>query len=137
MKIKLLLILSLFLSSCCVKVDSYNKNELNKYLVRMIRSHEIKYKTNTFYLYDDSSEYLNVYWEEGHCILFPEKPLDSIDPDNDFYFDYWEYTKKGINLKTDVVPTPEDVMGSSFLVDKPFVDDLIKKCKESGDKIIM
>jgi hypothetical protein len=120
----------IFLALSCTSVKNFNEDNLRMYLERIIKEHDEKFNVNTFYIDSNNSELLNIYWEEAAIILFPERPVDpyiAIDP----FFYYGECVQKGINLKTDVVPTNEDIKGSSFLVDKPYVEELIKTCKNS------
>ena len=41
-----------------------------------------------------------------------------------------------IDLDTDVVPTPDDIHGSTYLVDKPWVDRVITECMAGETRVI-
>ncbi|CAM3673048.1 hypothetical protein [Paracidovorax anthurii] len=40
-----------------------------------------------------------------------------------------------VNLKTDVVPTDDDIRGSTFLVSRPWVDRLLTQCQRVGTQV--
>ena len=85
----------------------------------------------------DGHRYLYAYWREGRSMLI----LHHFDPTFDGTketTDYWwlEY-KARINLRTDVVPTEDDIAGSSYLVDKPWTDRIVRACVTTGRRITM
>ena len=43
-----------------------------------------------------------------------------------------EALAKSINLATDVVATPEDIAGSTYLVDRAWADRLTRACRQTG-----
>ncbi len=81
---------------------------------------------------DDSSAFVRVYWPDDRAILLIEIPKSCSDDDmsNDDAALGWYRTKARIDLDTDVVPTAEDVGGSTYLVDRPWVDRVIAACKD-------
>lgn len=75
---------------------------------------------------------LYVYWKEDNSILI----LELFDPrDSDSELE-WLHHKARINLATDVVPTREAIGASTFLVDRPWVNRIIKACLK-GEKLII
>ncbi|MEA9578714.1 hypothetical protein VC218_07230 [Xanthomonas nasturtii] len=45
------------------------------------------------------------------------------------------YSSGIIDLKTGVVPTDDDIHGSTFLVSRPWVDRLLTQCKRTGTQV--
>lgn len=76
---------------------------------------------------------VRVYWPQAHAILLIDPatvcgddglPATDIDPG-------WYRTKARIDLDTDVVATPEDIAGSTYLVDRAWADAVIAECLRS------
>jgi hypothetical protein len=80
---------------------------------------------------EDAAAIVRVYWPEARAILLIDWPTSC--GDEDMHIDDaalgWYHTKARIDLDTDVVPTPDDVGGSTYLVDRPWVDRVIAACK--------
>lgn len=87
---------------------------------------------NTIYvsdiLNDGNRDYAYAYWVEDNAIyslhLPLSLPLKKNSPDY-----YWLTYKARVDLKTDVVETEEEIAGSSYLVDRAWVNKIIKSCK--------
>jgi hypothetical protein len=99
-----------------------------------------KRKSNTFHVarlaqdpkQSDSDETLYAYWPEGRAILILSHFAPGTERD-----DYaWAAAKAVIDLRTDVVPTDDDVGGSTYLVSKPWVDHIVAGCLR-GRKIVL
>lgn len=86
----------------------------------------------------DSGAFLRVYWPQQHAILLIDWPATCTDAD--LHIDDaalgWYRTKARIDLDTDVVPTPDDIHGSTYLVDKPWVDRVIAECLAGETRVI-
>lgn len=79
----------------------------------------------------DAGGFVRVYWPQDKAILLIDWPA-SCD-EEDLRIDDgalgWYRTKARIDLDTDVVPTPEQIGGSSYLVDRAWVDRVIAACR--------
>lgn len=75
---------------------------------------------------------VRVYWPQAHVILLVDWPASCSDEDMPPVDDAalgWYRTKARIDLDTEVVPAPEDIAGSTYLVDRPWVDRVVAACK--------
>lgn len=74
---------------------------------------------------------VRVYWPQARAILLVDWPASCSDADMriDDAALGWYRTKARIDLDTDVVPTPDDIGGSSYLVDRPWVERVIDACR--------
>ena len=88
---------------------------------------EGKAKRNTLFisevLRESGREYSYAYWKEDKSIIILHLPLEKRSASYE-----WLYSKARVDLETDIVPTPEDIGGSSFLVDRSWVDKILEKC---------
>ena len=96
---------------------------------------------NTFYIAnlrnDDGKKYWYAYWREGQSILLFEH-FAPVDPGSGGYISYeWLDRKARIDLRTEVVPTKEEIGGSSFLEDKPWVDRIVSGCIARGQRYVI
>lgn len=88
---------------------------------------------NTIYvsdvINDGERDYAYAYWVEDKAIyslhLPLSLPLKKNSPDY-----YWLTYKARIDLKTDVVETEAEIAGSSYLVDRAWVNKIIRRCKD-------
>ena len=80
---------------------------------------------------EDTAAFVRVYWPESPAILLIDWPKSCNDEDMriDDAAIGWYLTKARIDLDTDVVQTPDDIGGSTYLVDRPWVDRVITGCK--------
>jgi hypothetical protein len=96
-----------------------------------------KQRINTFYIAqtkdDEGKEYLYAYWKEDRSILLLEH-FNFLGKNTDFE---WLYNKARVDLRRDVVPTKEDIHGSTFLVDRPWVNRIINACTKKGKKLVI
>lgn len=85
-----------------------------------------------------SGALLRVYWPQQRAILLIDWPATCTDADLriDAAALGWYRTKARIDLDTDVVPTPEDIHGSTYLVDRPWVDRVIAECLAGEMRVI-
>ena len=74
-------------------------------------------------LREEGREYSYAYWKEDKSIIILHLPLAK---DSASY--EWLYGKARVDLETDIVPTQGEIGGSSFLVDRSWVDSILKKC---------
>ena len=86
----------------------------------------------------DGGAFLRVYWPQQRAILLIDWPATCTDADLqiDAAALGWYRTKARIDLDTDVVPTPEDIHGSTYLVDRPWVDRVIAACLAGETRVI-
>jgi hypothetical protein len=88
---------------------------------------EGKLRRNTFFIADvrreDGRDYSYAYWKEDKSIIILHLPLEKESASYE-----WLYGKARVDLETDVVPTREDIGGSSFLVDRAWVNKILKQC---------
>jgi hypothetical protein len=81
---------------------------------------------------------VRVYWQEARAILLIDTAIECND--NGELHEAsdlgWYRPKARIDLDTDVVATPDDVGGSTYLVDKPWADAVIAECLKSAPLII-
>ena len=85
----------------------------------------------------EGKTYLYGYWREGHSILILTHFTPTFDAGMETTDYAWLEYKARINLRTSVVPTTEDVGGSTFLVDKPWADRIVKTCMTDGRKFVI
>lgn len=85
----------------------------------------------------DGSVFLYGYWPEGHSILL----LGHFDPTFDGQRETTDYAwleyKTRTDLRTDVVPTVEDIGGSSYFVDRSWTRRIITACVTQGRKLVI
>lgn len=81
---------------------------------------------------EGAAAFVRVYWPESRAILLIDWPKSCSDEDMriDDAALGWYRTKARIDLDTDVVPTPDDIGGSTYLVDRPWVERVIAACKQ-------
>lgn len=78
-----------------------------------------------------SGGFVRVYWPQDNAILSIDWPASCREEDlriDDAALG-WYRTKARIDLDTDVVPTPEDIGGSTYLVDRVWVDRVVAACR--------
>lgn len=88
---------------------------------------------------DDSGAVVRVYWPQAHAILLIDPAMacgDDEAPPTDLDL-AWYRTKARIDLDTDVVATPEDIAGSTYLVDRAWVDAVVAESLRSEPLIIV
>ncbi len=73
---------------------------------------------------------VRVYWPQAHAILLVDWPASC--GEGDMRIDDaalgWYRTKARIDLETDVVASADEVAGSTYLVDRHWVDTVIDAC---------
>jgi hypothetical protein len=81
--------------------------------------------------HEGDAAFVRVYWPQANAILLIDWPASCRDEDMriDDAALGWYRTKARIDLDTDVVPTPDDIGGSTYLVDRPWVDRVIAACR--------
>ena len=87
---------------------------------------------------DGGGAFVRVYWPQQRAILLIDWPATCRDEDlriDDAALG-WYRTKARIDLDTDVVPTPEDIGGSTYLVDRAWVDRVITACR-AGHRLVI
>lgn len=79
---------------------------------------------------ENGTTIVRVYWPQARAILLIDPRMacgvDGTPPaDIDLS---WYRTKARIELETDVVATPEEIAGSTYLVDRAWVDAVVAEC---------
>ncbi len=83
-----------------------------------------------FYASQPKEGTVYIYWMTGNSILIVNLPTKRLE-------DYaWYENKARIDLNSDVVPTADDIHGSTYLTDSVWVEERIKECL-SGEKFIL
>jgi len=77
---------------------------------------------------DGDRKFAYAYWKEDKSITILRLPL-SLPLIKNSPEHWWLMSKARIDLVHGVVPTEEDIHGSSFLVDKHWVRKILRKCK--------
>jgi hypothetical protein len=87
---------------------------------------------------EGDTAFVRVYWPESRAILLIDWPNSCSDDDMriDDAALGWYRTKARIDLDFDVVPTQDDIGGSTYLVDRPWVDRVIAACKRGYRLVI-
>jgi hypothetical protein len=87
---------------------------------------------------EGDAAFVRVYWPQAHAILLIDWPVSCRDEDMriDDAALGWYRTKARIDLDTEVVSTPDDIGGSTYLVDRPWVERVIAACKRGYRLVI-
>jgi hypothetical protein len=100
----------------------------------------------------DGSTVVRVYWPQARAILLIDPAMacdrdsedgrnDNAQHDNAQHDDEqdldWYGTKARIDLDTDVVATADDIAGSTYLVDRPWVDAVIAACLNGHGLVVV
>ncbi|MBN8214199.1 MAG: hypothetical protein J0M09_14845 [Xanthomonadales bacterium] len=74
---------------------------------------------------------VRVYWPQARAILLIDWPASCSGEDMriDDAALGWYRTKARIDLETEVVPTSEEIAGSTYLVDRAWVDRVVAACR--------
>ena len=99
-------------------VDAEATNQLNFFYVAPVHKNH-------------GRAYAYAYWMTGNSILILDLPIGKMED----YFWYWY--KARVDLATDLVPTGEDIAGSTYLVDAPWAENIIRDSLQSGMKFII
>ena len=76
------------------------------------------------YLTDDNSKQAWILWHQGKQIILWESQETNLD-----------FSRRRINLETDVVETDDDLQGSTYLVTRAWVNSLTNTCNRVGTKL--
>ncbi len=125
----LLFAFDVFVSAQKIPLRKHNNfsgiSETHKELVRK----NGKFRQNTFYISDVKKDGLDEFayacWKQDKSIIILHLPLEKETANY-----YWLYSKARIDLLTDVVPSEKDIGGSSFLVDRPWVNKILRSCQK-------
>ena len=106
-------------------------------IVRTVRAlarfREPSLTRNTFYISDVNKdewgrEFAYALWPEDNSITILQLPIYSKEITKNSPEHWWLITKARIDLKKDVVATQNDIHGSSFLVSRPWVNGIKRRC---------
>ncbi len=125
----LLFALNVFVSAQDIPVRKHsNFSGISATLKELVRKNG-KFRQNTFYISDvkkdNLHEFAYAFWKQDKSIIILQLPLKKETADY-----YWLYSKARIDLLTGVVPTEKDVGASTFLVDRPWVNKILRSCKK-------
>ena len=99
-------------------VDAESTNQLDFFFVTPVRK-------------EHGKPFAYAYWMTGNSIIILDLPIRKMG-------DYSWYTFKArVDLATGVVPTSEDIGGSDYLVDVPWVENIIHDSLESGISFVI
>ena len=84
---------------------------------------------------NSSSPFLYGYWPEDHSIWLVGNLEPLFENGREVTDHAWLKYKMRTDLRKDVVPTVEDIGGSSYLVDRPWTQRIIHACLTRGHKI--
>jgi hypothetical protein len=122
----LLLTLILFLSSGQASANSDGVDDFLQGFVSEFSKSDVDF----FYVSQPNQGTVYIYWMTGNSILIVNVPTKRLE-------DYsWYEHKARIDLNSDVVPTADDIGGSTYLTDSDWVEERIKECL-SGEKFIV
>lgn len=99
-------------------VDVESTNELDFFFVTPVR------KVN-------GKPYAYAYWMTGNSIIILDLPISKMDD-----YSWYEWNAR-IDLATDIVPTSDDINGSNYLVDAPWVTNIIRDSLKSGANFVI
>jgi hypothetical protein len=92
---------------------------------------------NHFYIakYRQNEAFTYMIWREGRKLWI----LSIGGEEADHWFWVIQRPRGGscVDLDKDVVPTPEEISGSTYLVDQPWVNEKLFECVISGDLIVI
>jgi hypothetical protein len=83
-----------------------------------------------FYASQPNEGTVYIYWMTGNSILIVDVPTKRLENYS------WYESKARIDLNSDVVPTADDIGGSTYLTDADWVQERIKECL-NGKKFII
>jgi hypothetical protein len=122
----LLLTLILFLSSGQASANSDGLDEFLQGFVSKFSKTDVDF----FYASQPKEGKVYIYWMTGNSILIVDVPTKRLE-------DYaWYASKARIDLNSDVVPTADDIRGSTYLTSSDWVEERIKECL-NGEKFIL
>jgi hypothetical protein len=95
----------------------------------------------------DGSTLVRIYWPQARAILLIDPAMacgrdsedgrhDNAQHDDEQDLD-WYGTKARIDLDTDVVATTDDIAGSTYLVDRPWVNAVIAACLNGHGLVVV
>ena len=99
-------------------VDAESTNYLNFFFVSPIRK-------------DGGKTFAYAYWMTGNSIFILDLPIGKMEN----YF--WHSYKARVDLAADVVPTPEEIGGSTYIVDAPWAENILRDTLRYGVKIVI
>ncbi len=122
----LLLTLILFLSSGQASANSDGLDEFLQGFVSQFSKSDVDF----FYASQPSNGTVYIYWMTGNSILIVDVPTKRLE-------NYaWYASKARIDLNSDVVPTADDIRGSTYLTSSEWVEERLKECL-NGEKFII
>lgn len=112
------------------------KNRVISALEYLVREDGVK-GNNNFYIQDivvDSNQKYTspwVYWKEKNRLILFEPYQDSILPAKELYL-----SRRNLDLKKDVVPTIDDIHGSTYLITEESKQQYLTSCKKGSHFLI-
>ncbi len=141
---KLITLMGVLLVSCSALIAQISDSDIvrdQKSILEtmraLVRFEGQENKRNTIHvskiIHDGDGKYAYACWEEDNSITILHLPLMLPLKKNSGEY-YWLRSKARVDLETGVVPKKEDIGGSSFLVDKDWVDEITRLCL-AGSKL--
>jgi hypothetical protein len=141
MKVNALILLVAIALSGCTSLDHGRTSSLRPYLPgiqEFLQGYVNAESTNHLDFFfvsqvrkERGEPYAYAYWMTGNSIIILDLPIGKIE--NHFWYSY----KARVDLATDLVPTPEDIGGSTYLVDAPWVENIMRDALQSGVKLVI
>lgn len=125
--------LQLFIFICILHLAPWSKanspDGVNDFLQGFV-SQVSKNDLDFFYASQPKEGTVYIYWMTGNSILIVDLPTKRLENYT------WYESKARIDLNSDVVPTADDIGGSTYLTDSDWVEERIKECL-NGEKFII
>jgi hypothetical protein len=102
-------------------VDSQSPNEVDYFYVSPVSR-------------QDAGEFAYAYWMTGNSIIILDLPVGKLQDPIGYL---WYAGKARIDLAKDVVPTDNDVGGSTYLVDAAWVEGILRDCLVAGVRVVV
>ena len=123
-------LLALFLSMPCFGED------FDEGIERFVRGFAEAYSESKYEFFyvsplvkTEQGDLVYIYWMSGNILILADLPIgDEVDY-------RWYRDKAGIDLSTEVVPSPEDIKGSTYLTDSVWVEEKLRMCLADGYRI--
>lgn len=96
--------------------------------------HDVSYFFVTPPISKEGRAYAYAYWMNDNSIIILDLPVERMDPP----YNYSRYSGKArIDLATDVVPTSDDIGGSTYLVSADWVQNILRNALQSEIQVVV
>lgn len=129
MKLRVLIFIFIFILHLALWSKANSADGLDDFLQGFV-SQFSKSDVDFFYASQPKEGTVYIYWMTGNSILIVNLPTKRLENYS------WYESKARIDLNSDVVPTADDIGGSTYLTDSDWAEERIKECL-NGDKFII